>query len=95
MYFSEKNIGWLPLQFAYQSCAKTRDANSPKMVEAVLKYYDSIAGTNFTYDMNHKRESVSNMRARQGEYTFTEILARCNLAIDKEPTHVKAKVLNL
>ena len=64
------------------------------MIEAVLRYYDRIAGMQFTKDMNHKRELVSKMSMLQEEeYTFAKILAKCNLMIDKEPTHVKAKVL--
>eukprot|EP00956_Cyclotella_meneghiniana_P011659 scaffold16413_cov52-Cyclotella_meneghiniana.AAC.3 len=69
--FLGKIIGWLPLEFTYQTLAKTRDANGPEMIEAVLRYYDRIAGTQFTKDMNHKRELVSKMSTLQEEeYTF-------------------------
>jgi len=45
--------------------------------------------------MNEKREMVSTMNPGPGRATFSEALARFNIKIVSEPTHVKAKVLNL
>ncbi|KAL7521041.1 hypothetical protein ACHAWX_005735 [Stephanocyclus meneghinianus] len=87
-----KKHGWLPLEFCYQAFTKTRDANDPSMVQAVLQHYDKIAGTFFINDMAQKRNLISNMIGHGGK-TFTEILAKYNLCIDNSPTKLRAKVL--
>ena len=59
-------------------------------------HYVPWDATEFTDDMNHKKQLVSKIKmstTKEEEYTFAKILAKCNLMIGKEPTHVKAKVL--
>ncbi len=85
-------IGWFPLELAYQSFAKTRDANEPSMVQAVLRYYDAVAGTNLQNDMAQKQELMSNLTGSDG-VAFAQMLAAYNLKIDSRPLTLKARVL--
>ena len=46
-------------------------------------------------EMDEKREMASTMNPGPGRATFSEAFARFHIKIVSEPTHVKAKVLNL
>jgi len=78
-------MGWLPLEFAFQSFSKTKDANDPDMVRAVLQYYDHIAGTQMVGDMTDKRRRISSLS--------NSSLEKYNLSINNEPTKLMTRIL--